>query len=374
MAHKFSIAAMAMELMESLLVRKPATVMYPIERLTPPDRFRGMCILYGRGHILPRRPQAQYGNPGSRFQGSCPAPGNRFKRAFPVRVVAVTPGVADGYRPRIFQLGGVEHVAQFQVVHGGCQLQIGDASEVGNVKNPMVGCPVPSHQAGAVQTKHHREVLEGHVVDDLVVPALEEGGIDGAVGGKSFGGHPGSQGDRVLFGDAHIKTAIRKGLHHVFQGTARWHGRGNPYDIFVIPGKFHQGMPEDILVFGSQIRGFFAPEQVSRGFVEPAGGVVGHLVFLGLLQALALGGDQVQQPGAGFGLLPLEFPDKPGQVMAVHGAGILQVQAFKQVFTLAPSFFNGGQIFLQGPHAGVDPYGVVVQDDQQVGIGNSCVV
>ena len=41
MARKFSIAAMAMELMESLLVRKPATVAYPIERLTPPDRFRG---------------------------------------------------------------------------------------------------------------------------------------------------------------------------------------------------------------------------------------------------------------------------------------------------------------------------------------------
>lgn len=41
MARKFSIAAMAMELMESLLVRKPATVMYPVERLTPPERFRG---------------------------------------------------------------------------------------------------------------------------------------------------------------------------------------------------------------------------------------------------------------------------------------------------------------------------------------------
>ena len=44
MARKFGIAAMAMELMESLLVRKPATVMYPVERLTPPDRFRGKMI------------------------------------------------------------------------------------------------------------------------------------------------------------------------------------------------------------------------------------------------------------------------------------------------------------------------------------------
>ncbi len=44
MARKFSIAAMSMELMESLLVRKPATVMYPIERLSPPDRFRGRMV------------------------------------------------------------------------------------------------------------------------------------------------------------------------------------------------------------------------------------------------------------------------------------------------------------------------------------------
>ena len=41
MARNLGIAAMAMELMESLLLRKPATVMYPIERLSPPERFRG---------------------------------------------------------------------------------------------------------------------------------------------------------------------------------------------------------------------------------------------------------------------------------------------------------------------------------------------
>ncbi len=44
MARKFSIASMAMELMGSLLVRKPATVMYPVERLTPPERFRGKLL------------------------------------------------------------------------------------------------------------------------------------------------------------------------------------------------------------------------------------------------------------------------------------------------------------------------------------------
>ena len=44
MSPKFSIASMAMELMESLLLRKPATVLYPVERLTPPERFRGKMI------------------------------------------------------------------------------------------------------------------------------------------------------------------------------------------------------------------------------------------------------------------------------------------------------------------------------------------
>ncbi len=41
MPRRFGIAAMAMELMESLLVQKPATVVYPVERLEPPERFRG---------------------------------------------------------------------------------------------------------------------------------------------------------------------------------------------------------------------------------------------------------------------------------------------------------------------------------------------
>ncbi len=41
MARKLGIGAMAMELMQSLLVEKPATVLYPVERLEPPERFRG---------------------------------------------------------------------------------------------------------------------------------------------------------------------------------------------------------------------------------------------------------------------------------------------------------------------------------------------
>lgn len=54
MSKRLGIGVMFTEIMKSLLVEKRATVLYPIERLTPPERFRGRlhydaksCILCG---------------------------------------------------------------------------------------------------------------------------------------------------------------------------------------------------------------------------------------------------------------------------------------------------------------------------------------
>ncbi len=41
MGKRLGIGVMFTEIMKSLLVEKRATVLYPIERLTPPERFRG---------------------------------------------------------------------------------------------------------------------------------------------------------------------------------------------------------------------------------------------------------------------------------------------------------------------------------------------
>ena len=38
---RLSVGAMFSEIMKSLLIEKPATVLYPVQRLTPPERFRG---------------------------------------------------------------------------------------------------------------------------------------------------------------------------------------------------------------------------------------------------------------------------------------------------------------------------------------------
>ena len=52
----------------------------------------------------------------------------------------------------------------------------------------MVGRAVIGGQSRPVHTKGDGEVLERDVVDDLVVGALEKGGVDGAHGAKSLGG------------------------------------------------------------------------------------------------------------------------------------------------------------------------------------------
>jgi len=44
MTKRLGIGAMLQELMGSLLFRKRATVLYPIERLEPPERFRGRLL------------------------------------------------------------------------------------------------------------------------------------------------------------------------------------------------------------------------------------------------------------------------------------------------------------------------------------------
>jgi hypothetical protein len=55
----------------------------------------------------------------------------------------------------------------------------GDAAQEGDVVGARVGGAVGADQAGAVQREDHRQVLQRHVVDQLVVATLQEGAVDG---------------------------------------------------------------------------------------------------------------------------------------------------------------------------------------------------
>ena len=63
-----------------------------------------------------------------------------------------------------------------------------------------------------MKLKAHRQLLQRHVVHDLVVAALEEGGVDRGEGAEALAGQARGKGDRVLLRDADVKDAVGEAL------------------------------------------------------------------------------------------------------------------------------------------------------------------
>ena len=67
---------------------------------------------------------------------------------------------------------------------------------------------VGAHEAGAVEREAHGQVLDGDVVDDLVVAALQEGRVDRRERLDAVGREARGEGHRVLLGDADVEEAL----------------------------------------------------------------------------------------------------------------------------------------------------------------------
>jgi hypothetical protein len=72
-------------------------------------------------------------------------------------------------------VGGVEHLPAFVLVGRAEDDEVGNAGQEGQVEGAVVGGTVGADQAGPVDGHHHRQVLQGDVVDQLVVGPLQEG-------------------------------------------------------------------------------------------------------------------------------------------------------------------------------------------------------
>ena len=107
-----------------------------------------------------------------------------------------------------------------------------------------MGRAVRADEPGTVHGEAHRQLLDRHVMDDLVVGALQERRIDGRERLVAFGREPGREGDRVLLGDADIEGAIRKHLLENVETRAGRHGGVDGNDALVLPGLFDQAFGE----------------------------------------------------------------------------------------------------------------------------------
>ena len=63
------------------------------------------------------------------------------------------------------------------------------------------------HQPRPVKAKCHGQLLNAHIVYDLVIGTLGEGGVDRHKGTVALRGEARREGDGVLFADAHVREA-----------------------------------------------------------------------------------------------------------------------------------------------------------------------
>ena len=75
-----------------------------------------------------------------------------------------------------------------------------------------MGRAIGAHKARAINGEAHGQILQRHIMHDLVIGALQKGGIDRAEGLVALRRKARREGHRMLFGDAHIEDAIREGV------------------------------------------------------------------------------------------------------------------------------------------------------------------
>ena len=105
---------------------------------------------------------------------------------------------------------------------------------------------VGTDNAGAVQREHHRQILQCHVVDQLVVGALQEGGINRHHRLEPLAGQAGGEGNRMLLGDADIVIALGKALMEINHARALAHGRRDAHQPRILVGHIAQPVAEDL--------------------------------------------------------------------------------------------------------------------------------
>ena len=261
-----------------------------------------------------------------------------------------------------------------------------------------MGRAVGTDQAGAIKGKQHRQILIGHIVDDLIVTTLQEGRVDGNDRLQAITSHTGRDVDAVLLGDGDIEITGRIFALKAHQARAFAHGRRDRDQAAVFGGHVAHPGAEDIAVVECAL---FAGSDDALMRIEGAHAVILDRIGLGRRVALALFGDDVQQLRAAQLLHIAQRVQQRIHVMAVDRSDVIEAEFFEQSagHDQALDVFLGaacqlphrrhlrqdllaalahrrielarqdlGEAIRQRANVGRDRHIVIVQDHQQVGV------
>ena len=302
--------------------------------------------------------------------------------------------------------GGDQHALQFGLVLGGHHGEVGHRPQITDVVLTLVGGSIGADDAGPIEDEGDRQLLDAHIVDELVVGPLQESAVNRHHRPQPLTSHAGGHRYGVLFGDADIEVLIRQSLLQQIQTRACRHGRRDAYHPRIVLADLHQGLAKNLAV-ASRLR-FGGGVGLARGQVEGGLGVVAHLVRFGIGITLALGGGHMHQHRPIHPVGGLEGAHHLGDVVAIDRAHVGEAQFFKHRAQLghgqtAHALFEvaqlGGQLTVQerqvpnrllrvareelhrlaqphaiqvggqGSHRRGDRHVVVVEDDKNAGVG-----
>lgn len=252
-----------------------------------------------------------------------------------------------------------DHVEQLHLIGGCHDDDVWQAPEEGQVEAAVVRGPVVAHQPRAVEDEAHGQVLNHHVVDHLVVAALEEGGVDGDKGLGALHGHAGGEGDGVLLGNAHVKGALGEAPAKFVHARAARHGRRDGHHGGVALGKINERVAEGRRV--GELRGG-GLVLATCGHVKPRHAVVfvrrgdGRRVAVALLRLDVEEHGLVVVPVADV----LEQWDQRREVVSVDGPNVVEAKLLKEgasgddaARVLVDARVHGLQVLRQQPAKGL---------------------
>ena len=223
---------------------------------------------------------------------------------------------------------GVDHVRQFGFVRRRHDDHVGQGREIGHVEAAGVRRAVGTYQTGAVDGEAHRQVLDRHVMHDLVIGALQEGRIDGGERFVALCRHAGGERHGMLFGNADIEGAIGEGLGEAVDAGARRHRGGDRDDLVVDLRFLDQLRGKDVLVAR---RAGLGLDLRAGDDVEFLDAVVFVLGGFGGAVALALLGHDMDDDRTFGGIADVfEHRHQMFEVMAVDRANIVETQFLEQ--------------------------------------------
>ena len=130
--------------------------------------------------------------------------------------------VADGDGAGVVVRHGPEHVDEFVLILRLHVDDAGDVAEVADVEEAVMGrAVVAAERPPRSMQRRTGRFLQRHVMDDHVVGALHEGGVDREEGLEALGGQAAGEERGVFLGDADVEVAVGQLLLEDAQARCR---------------------------------------------------------------------------------------------------------------------------------------------------------